>query len=65
MSSVYCAAAVAALVAHLFLFDERFGKSELSSHLPPGLHCCRSARNEAIISMVPALRHPHYEGEVK
>ena len=59
---MYCVAAGAALLAHLCLFDERFRESERLSHLPPGLHCSRSARTDAVVARVPALRFPHYKG---
>lgn len=59
---MYCVAAGATLLAHLWLFDERFRESGRSSHLPPGLHFSRSERTDAIVALVPALRHPHYKG---
>lgn len=63
-ANIYCAAVGAALLAYLCLFDERFGQMFLGHMppLPPGLHCHRSARTDAVVSMVPALRFPYYKG---
>ncbi|CAM9152607.1 unnamed protein product [Ectocarpus sp. 12 AP-2014] len=58
----YCIAAGLALLVHRTFFDGRFEELRRLSHLRPGLHCGRTARTDAIISMVPALQHPHYKG---
>eukprot|EP00903_Cladosiphon_okamuranus_P014215 g13207.t1 len=62
IASVYSVAAGAALLAHLCLFGESVRISECLSHLPPGLHCSRSARTDAVVAMVPSLQYPHYKG---